>query len=70
MAAPLLNVPLASVQDIADTSAGRVDVAKNLAALESMIGDEAVQSRLEIQISRILDFADRLSSAARACYAS
>lgn len=70
MAAPLLNVPLGAVQDIADTSAGRVDVAKNLAALESMIGDEAVRPRLEIQISRILDFADRLSSAARACYAS
>lgn len=68
MAAPSFNVPFASVQDIADTSAGLVDVAKNLAALESMIGDEGARSRLEIQISRILDFADRLSSATRASY--
>ena len=69
MAAPLLNVPLAAVQDIADTSAGLVDVAKNLTALSNAITDIDARSHLEIQISRLLDFADRLSSAARASYA-
>jgi hypothetical protein len=47
-----------------------VDVAKHLAALESSLGDAQLRSQLEIQISRILDYADRLSSAARASYAS
>jgi hypothetical protein len=69
VAAPLLNVPLAAVQDIAETSAGLVDVAKNLTALANSVDDPAARSQLEIQASRLLDFADRLSSAARASYA-
>jgi hypothetical protein len=69
MAAPLLNVPYASVQDIADASAGLVDVAKTLEALTSSLDNPVVREQLEIQISRLLDFADRLSSAARTSYA-
>jgi hypothetical protein len=69
MAAPLLNVPYASVQDIADASAGLVEVAKNLEALTNSVNDPGVRDQLEIQISRLLDFADRLSSAARTSYA-
>jgi hypothetical protein len=69
MAAPLLNVPSASVQDIADASAGLVDVAKNLEALTPSVSDPVARNQLEIQISRLLDFAERLSFAARASYA-
>ncbi len=69
MAAPLLNVPFASVQDVAETSAGIVDVAKNLQGLTSQVIDPGARDQLEIQISRLLDFADRLSAAARTSYA-
>jgi hypothetical protein len=67
MAGPL-NVPFASVQDIADVSAGLVDVAKTLAALSSSMDDPSLRETIEIQASRLLDFADRLSSAARTSY--
>jgi hypothetical protein len=70
MAAPLLNIPLESVKDIADTSAGLVDVSKHLAVLASSIDNPQSRAQLEAEISRILDYADRLSSAARASFAS
>jgi len=65
MAAPLVTLPLSALREITDASAGLVDVAKDLATIAESAKDPVFQRRLEIEISRILDYADRISGAIR-----
>ena len=65
MAAPLLPLPLSALREVIEASAGLVDVAKDLASVAEGVKDPALQRRLEIEISRILDYADRISGAIR-----
>ena len=65
MAAPLLAMPLSALRDVIEASAGLVDVAKDSASVAEGVKDPALQRRLEIEILRILDYADRISGAIR-----
>jgi hypothetical protein len=58
------------VQAVNEASAGLIDVAKHLESLAQSLPDPKLRDQLEIEISRLLDFTDRLSSATRFSLAS
>lgn len=68
--APVLSLPVSYVQAVNEASAGLIDVAKHLESLAQSLPDPKLRDQLEIEISRLLDFTDRLSSATRFSLAS
>jgi hypothetical protein len=70
MDAPVLSLPVSYVQAVNEASAGLIDVAKHLESLAQSLPDPKLRDQLEIEISRLLDFTDRLSSATRFSLAS
>jgi hypothetical protein len=65
------SIPQEELERVAGAGVELVDIAKALASLLSQIENPTVRSQLELETGRVLDVAEKVSSAARsAAYAS